>query len=217
MKTRYSGLMVLILLMLPGSVSTVLAENAMPVAASLEANESANATAAAEDVTPEASASIQGIWQFSLAGTEITVALNQSEDTLFGQAKFEGADPWNGAVAGSVSGRMVHIAMSALEGEVLVSTYMTGTAEGDTFTGSYVRYDGSAAKGYLSASRVSSDTSGYTPASVAASAAAAGTQPRPTAQQPETPSSATSERTFKDVKDLAKGIDPNIMPRFAPL
>lgn len=209
------SLMVLILLMLPGSVSTVLAEDAMPVAASLEANESVNATAAPEDVTSEASASIQGIWQFSLAETEITVALNQSGDTVFGQAKFEGADPWNGAVAGSVSGRMVHVAMAALEGDVLVSTYMTGTVEGDSITGSYVRYDGSgsAARGDLSASRVSSDTSGYTPAVVAASAAAAKALPQPTAQQP-----ANAEKsTFKDVRELAKGIDPNIMPKFAPL
>lgn len=210
---RYSGPMVLILLMLQGSVSTVLAEDASPVATSLEANESVNAIAAAEDVTPEASASIQGIWQLSLEGTVITVALNQSGDTVFGQAKFEGADPWNGAVAGSVSGKIVHLAVAALEGEVLVSTYMACTAEGDSITGSYVRYDGSGAtEGDLSASRVSSDTSGYTPAMVAASATAAEALPQPTAQP------ATAKKSpFKDVRELAKGIDPNIMPKFAPL
>lgn len=216
MKVRCSCLTLLILLMMLGSVSSVLAEDSSTAAAIPDANESVNAMAAPEAVAPDASASIQGIWQFTLADTEITMALSQSGDVISGQAKFEGADPWNGAVAGSVSGRMVHIAMAALQGNVLVSTYMACTAEGDSITGSYVRSDGSgsAAKGGLSASRISSDISGYTPAVVAASDTAEEAQPQTTDQQPAT---ASTKSPFKDVRDLAKGIDPNIMPRFAPL
>lgn len=212
LKLRCSGLVALILLVLLWSASPLLAEDAAQAVASPETNESISAIAAEEDLSPAAPLNVQGIWRFSIAGTEITVALNQSEDAIHGQAKFEGADPWNGVVAGSVSGRMVYIAMAAMQGNVLVSTYITGTAEDNTLTGSYVQYDGSMAKGDLSATRIGSDTSGYTPASVALPETAA--QPQATPEQPEAVSNKTA---FKDVTELAKGIDPNIMPRFAPL
>lgn len=214
LKLSCSGLIALLLFVLLWSISSVLAENASRVTASTEANVSSRAIAAVQDLSLATPVNVQGIWQFSFASTEVTVALNQSEDAIFGQAKFEGADPWNGVVAGSVYGKIVHIAMAAMHGKVLVSTYITGTAENNSITGSYVRSDGSGAKarGDLSATRISSDISGYTPVSVALPAEAAPPQP-----MSETPAATSKTTAFKDVKELAKGIDPNIMPRFAPL
>ncbi len=183
--------------------------------------------------------SLQGIWKISLAGSEITMAVNQSGDSLFGQAKFEGTEPWNGVIAGSLSGRAVHIALAALQGNVLVSTQMNGTVLDDSMEGSYVRSssDGNAAKGEFTAARISPDTAGYSSAQVeaapntvsaeqAAEQAAEQTGEQTEVQakkqteqaQPGTESAVQSKgRSFKDVRDLAKGIDPNIMPRHAPL
>jgi hypothetical protein len=97
---------------------------------------------------------LQGIWTFSLAGAEVTMIMNQSGDSLFGQCKFEGSNPWNGVVSGSVSGKAVHIALAALRGEVLVSTALSGTLAEDTMDGSYIRSnsEGNAARGEFTAS-----------------------------------------------------------------
>ncbi len=178
---------------------------------------------------------IQGIWKISLAGSEITMAVNQSGDSLFGQAKFEGTEPWNGVIAGSLSGRAVHIALAALQGNVLVSTQISGTVLDDSMEGSYVRSnsDGNAAKGEFTAAKISPDTAGYSsaqveaaPNTVSAEQAAEQTWEQTEVQakkqteqaQPGAESAVQSKgRSFKDVRDLAKGIDPNIMPRHAPL
>jgi hypothetical protein len=175
---------------------------------------------------------IQGIWKLSLAGSEIIMAVNQSGDSLFGQAKFEGIDPWNGVIAGSLSGRAAHIALAALQGEVLVSTLMSGTVLDDSMDGSYVRSDsnGDAAKGEFTAVKISPDVAGYSPAQIETTpevVPAEQTEEQAEEQaQPEAesyvgsdaqPAVQTKSRSFKDVRELAKGIDPNIMPRHAPL
>ncbi len=174
---------------------------------------------------------LQGIWKISLAGSEITMAVNQSGDSLFGLAKFEGTEPWNGVIAGSLSGRAVYIALAALQGNVLVSTHMNGTVLDDSMEGNYVRSssDGNAAKGEFIAARISPDTAGYSPAQVetappAASAEQAEGQTEVQVEeqaeqaQPDAQSAVQAKsRSFKDVRDLARGIDPNIMPRHAPL
>jgi hypothetical protein len=171
---------------------------------------------------------LQGIWKLSLAGSEIIMAVNQSGDSLFGQAKFEGTDPWNGVIAGSLSGRAVHIALAALQGKVLVSTLMSGTALDDSIEGSYVRSDsdGNAAKGEFTAIKISPDAAGYSPAKIEATPEVAPAEQIKEQAQPEAesdvgsyaqPAVQTKGRSFKDVRELAKGIDPNIMPRHAPL
>ena len=70
-----------------------------------------------------------GIWKISLAGADITMALNQSGDRISGRCKFEGTNPWNGVVAGTVSGRPVWIAMAALKGQVFAATGMVTVLE----------------------------------------------------------------------------------------
>ncbi|MDM7934380.1 MAG: hypothetical protein QUS08_03210 [Methanothrix sp.] len=165
-------------------------------------NGSANVTAAEEQPV-----SVTGIWKVSLAGRDITMALNQSGDSVFGQARSEGSAPWNGVVAGSISGELVHLAMAASDGGLVTSTYMTGDLRGGSIAGWYVRSDisGTAARGELSASQVSTDTSAYTPAS------------EPSAEDAVQPAKQDSSERFRDVTRLARGIDPNILPRMASL
>ncbi|MFB3764006.1 MAG: hypothetical protein ACE14P_02020 [Methanotrichaceae archaeon] len=178
---------------------------------------------------PASPVSIQGIWRVSLAGTDITMAINQSGDSLFGQCKFEGDMPWNGVVAGTVSGRIVNIATAALQGKVLVSTDISGTISDDSMTGSYVRSDSSglAAKGDINAVKISTDTTEYTPAQVEAVAEAPAAQTTQIAtEQPQQlgsqmsithPAVTGGSTKYNDVTNLAKSIDPNILPRHAEL
>jgi hypothetical protein len=155
------------------------------------------------------------------------MALNQSGESIFGRAKFEGDNPWNGAVAGSLAGNSVHLSLAAMQGDVLSSAYLGGTIEGDSLTGSYVRSDsrGKAARGDLSATLISPDTSGYAPAAVASAVqtvsptAASKESAQPAVNITETAAqpAVAAPSKFKDVTQLAKGIDPNILPRMAQL
>jgi hypothetical protein len=159
------------------------------------------------------------------------MALNQSGDSIFGRCKFEGAEPWNGLVAGSLSGKMVNIAVAAMQGKVLVSTQMIGMISGDSIQGSYASYDsnGSLAKDTFTATKINPDVSSYTPAKITASSPSAAEQSQTVqhvattiGQESQTPTTIgqqyqTQKNKVKDVTQLAKGIDPNIMPRHAPL
>lgn len=206
------------------------------VMADPEQNSSNNVTSPSENtISPSVVefVAVQGIWDLSLDGMEITMAVNQSGDSILGRCKFEGAEPWNGVVAGSISGKMATIALAAMEGKVLVSTEMIGIISGDTFSGTYVSYDssGNQAQGALSATRINPDVSGYTPVEITVQAPAKTNATAPqteTVQQSPTvvgqqlstaasQQSQTQKSRVKDVTELAKGIDPNIMPRHAPL
>jgi hypothetical protein len=72
-------------------------------------------------VPENAPGDMHGSWKINLAGANITMALKQSGDEISGQCKFEGKEPWNGMIAGSVSGRPVWIAKAALKGRVFAA------------------------------------------------------------------------------------------------
>lgn len=246
MKTRSLILTTISLLILTASVTFALAEDstaasvnqtekqaalandemeATGVPGNASASNASENTSTAESSPPVAPVSVQGIWKVSLAGMDITMALNQSGESIFGRAKFEGDQPWNGAVAGSLSGNSVHLSLAALQGDIISSIYLGGAIENDSLTGSYVRSDssGKAARGDLTATLISPDTSGYTPAAVAAAAetvpetAATETSPQAVNITESTAQAAATQSKFKDVTQLAKGIDPNILPRMAAL
>lgn len=230
MKNYGIGLMVLFLVI---SISLGFAQDSSSIAGNRTANgtvseavnETVNATVEsalpAEAAPALEPASLHGIWKVSLGETDITMALNQSGDSLFGRAKLEGENPWNGVIAGSISGRAAHIALAAMQGKVLASVEMmaTASAEGDSLHGSYVRSDseGNAAKGELTATRISTDTAGYMPAVVETARSTEIGQAQTSTGQTATSEAQARNSPFKDVKDLAKGIDPNILPRYAPL
>jgi hypothetical protein len=227
LSTRYIGLSMAKLIALTALLLAAASGGALSQDNSTASeNETSNATAVAITAVeappsapeplkasePAEPANVKGLWNVSLAGVQITLALNQSEDSLFGRAKFEGAHPWNGVIAGSISGRQVYIALAAMQGKVLVSTELIGTADGDIIQGSYVRSDSQsrAAKGDMKAERFNLETEVYTPATEEATP-----QPAPAEFPPKVEPAVQSTSTrgsFKDVRDLAKGINPNIMP-----
>ena len=216
MMIRNFGLMTILLLTLFASISLVSAQNS----SSMENN------VTTQEDTSTASVSVQGIWKASLEETEITMAVNQSAQSLFGLAKFEGENPWNGAIAGSLSPGVVSFSLAAMEGEALASVYISATLEGDSMLGFIIRSDskGKASRGDFTATMISPDTSSYTPAVVtAAPLPAVQTEQVSTEQKNEAPSekkpaaALESNSRFKDVTELAKGINPNIMPRMAQL
>lgn len=248
MKKRYSGVTSVFLLALLVSVGFVQAQDASTSDASLLANNTVNASSAvgvdnslptSESASSEStgSASVQGIWRISLGDRDIVAALNQSGESIFGQAKFEGDNPWNGAVAGSLSGNAISVSLAAVETETIASTYISGTVEGDSMKGSFIRSDGigKATRGEFTATLIGPDTSGYTPAvirtvsnpvaesveesveeSVAETPQMITAENNETVQQTDVAAPETVSR-FKDVTKLAKGIDPSILPRMAAL
>lgn len=132
-----------------------------------------NATdnATAETVVPAAPVipQLQGIWFVDLQGAErVNMALNQSSEELFGAAKYEGSEPWNGDIVGSVEGDQVHLVLTALKGDVMVPIVMEGTYSNEAITGKYSIYNskGKTGMGTFTAEWINPDTSGYLPAAI---------------------------------------------------
>ena len=185
--------------------------------------------ATTQENTSTASVGAQGIWKASLGEKEIVMAVNQSAQSLYGLAKFEGDNPWNGAIAGSLSQNAVSFSLANMEGEVLASIYISATLAGDSMLGFFIRSDssGKASRGDFTANKISPDTSSYTPVVVTtAPLPPVQTEQVTTGQKNAAPSSEEreepaavleSESRFKDVTQLAKGINPDILPRMAPL
>ena len=92
--------------------------------------------------------SVQGIWKATLGEKEIVMAMNQSGQSIFGLAKFEGEDPWNAALAGSLS-QMRFPFPWPHGGRGAAATYISATLEGDTMKGFFIRSDsnGKASRG----------------------------------------------------------------------
>jgi hypothetical protein len=215
---RNFGLMAILLLTFSASVS---------LASAQDVSNSDNSSAAQYDSSTD-SASVQGIWKASLGEKEIIIAVSQSAQSLFGLAKFEGENPWNGAIAGSISANEVSLSLATLETDALASVYISAALDGETMKGFFIRSDsaGKASKGDFTANMISPDTSGYSPVEVtAAPSSTAETQQvsteqktkSPVSEESETTASAKSESRFKDVTKLAKGINPDILPRMAAL
>ena len=229
MKIGYFGVTSVLLLALLVSVCFGQVQDASTANASQLANDTANAssTAGADNSThiseSSSSASVQGIWKISLGEKDIVAAINQSGESIFGLAKFEGDNPWNGAVAGSLSGNAISVSLAAVEAEMLDSTYISGTVEGDSMKGNFIRSDssGRATRGEFTATLISPDTSGYTPAVIhTVSTSSAETTQKIVEQNNATlpqPALPVAKSKFKDVTELARGIDPNILPRMAAL
>jgi hypothetical protein len=221
LRIRWIGLAGLLFLMLVTVSQLVLAESGQ----NTSSNNLSDNIALPIEVNASALASeqvdIQGIWKVSLGNNDITMAINQSDDSIFGNCKFEGDLPWNGVFTGTISGKAVNMAIAALQGEVLVSTEMNGTVSSDVFQGSYESYDsnGKEVKGELSATKISPDVVGYTPVKIKVAQTVTTSQASGIVQknQMSTDQQDQAKSRIKDVKDLAKGIDPNIMPRSAPL
>lgn len=153
----------------------------------VESNETSNVTAEAAPL------SLQYIWSLSLSsGEQITMALNQSGSELFGSAKYEGAEPWNGVVVGGVNDSSVELVLTALKGRTLVPMVLKGSYSEDTITGTYSVYSptGVVESGKFTAMWINPDTSVYTPAVIAEAA-----PPAPAAQTNATETEQTTTTT----------------------
>jgi hypothetical protein len=229
LKIRYLGATSVLLLALLISVCSGQAQDASTANAGPLANDTANAsnTTGVDNSThtseSSSSASVQGIWKISLGEKDIIAAINQSGESIFGPAKFEGDNPWNGAVAGSLSGNAISVSLAAVEAETLDSTYISGTVEGDSMQGNFIRSDssGKATRGEFTAMLISPDTSSYTPAVIHAVSTSSAETPQKIVEQNNAtlpqPALPVAKSKFKDVTELARGIDPNILPRMANL
>jgi hypothetical protein len=85
-------------------------------------------------------ANLKYIWSISgIEKDQITMALNQEGNDLFGKAKYEpeNGKPWNGVVAGSVSENRVHLAIAALKGKEKVSIVLDGVLADGAISGEF--------------------------------------------------------------------------------
>lgn len=111
------------------------------------------------------------IWSISgIEKDQITMALDQEGNDLFGRAKYEpeNGEPWNGVVAGSVSENWVHLAIAALKGKELVSMVLDGVLSDGVISGEFFQAgDGRiSGGGEFNAMSINPDLSGYVPAKV---------------------------------------------------
>lgn len=201
------------------------------------ANDTQNAAVAPGDTT-SASDGVRGIWKATLGEKEVILSVNRSTQSLFGLAKYEGETPWNAALSGFIDQDLVFISLGAVDGDALTSISIRANLVGENMSGFFVRSDsnGKASRGEFSAILINPDTSGYTPVAVLIAPVSSDKVEQAAADQTtvdqknETASAVASDTTseasaaiadstnrFKDVTQLAKGINPDILPRMAPL
>ena len=220
-------LMAIIFLVFSAFVSNSVAQDS-------SANDTQNAAVATGD-TAFASGGVQGIWKATLGEKDVVLSVNQSTQSLFGLAKYEGENPWNAALSGFIDQDQVFISLGAMDGDALASISIRANLVGESMSGVFVRSDsnGKASRGEFSAILINPDTSGYTPAAVFVAPVSSDNVEQATADQTavdqknETASAVAAQEAsaaiadstdrFKDVTQLAKGINPDILPRMAPL
>ena len=237
---RYSGLAAMIFIMSLLLISSGLAEDAaseeMNTPANIAINDSTstamNSTVISEtNYTSESywanALEVQGIWSSSLDESNIVMALNESDGIIFGLARSEGSSPWNGIVTGLLFGDDAHLSLAAVEDSFPVSIHISCTLNDGWMNGSYVRYSSTigSSRGSFSAILINPDISSYTPAPteepqevveeegeeeketfIPVNADDAGSEP-----------SLQTRGRFNDVRQVAKGINPNIMPNMAAI
>lgn len=176
---------------------------------------------------------IQGIWKAALSDKDVTISVSQSSQSLFGLAKYEGENPWNAALSGFTDQDAVFISLATMDNDSVASISIRANLANESMNGYFVRSDssGKASRGEFSATLINPDTSGYTPAVVASNPveSAASDQKETAAvdqkngiasdavQKEAVKVTTSSSGRFKDVTQLAKGINPDILPRMAPL
>lgn len=161
-----------------------------------EVAEAAGATEATEAQPEEATTpNLQYIW--SVTGIEdgqVTMVLNQDGEDLLGQAKYEpdSGEPWNADVVGSISGDKVNLVLTALKGETMVTTKMSGTFANEAINGNFSQINGGKVSktGEFSAQWINPDVSSYTPAEIKKPAPV--TQPAVTQNATTTPAATTT-------------------------
>jgi len=133
----------------------------------------ANATSMADiaNINATATQNLRFIWTITgIENDKVTMALDQDGQYLFGRAKYEpdNGDPWNGNVAGFISGDEVHLVITALKGDKQVSTGLDGIFADDAISGKFFKTsDGKISdRGVFNAIWINPDLSSYTPVEI---------------------------------------------------
>lgn len=166
---------------------------------------------------------VQGIWSVSLNGnSQVTLALHQDGENLFGSASFDGDMPWNAAVLGEISGNRMELTFTSLQDKSLVSTKLMGALEGDYFKGSFVQADdqGRANRGMFSAVLINPDLSAYSPAIIespaASPAASSDMSPAANSAAPAAEGTAAASQRQPTVLGNPKYRDVHTMAGYVP-
>ncbi len=171
-------------------------------------------------------AAAQGIWSISLKGTEqVTLALHQEADSLFGSASSDGDRPWNAAALGLISGDKIELTMTSIQSRSIICTRLIGTVSGDSFNGRFVSADdhGEADSGIFTAVMINPDITAYSPAKVVADEEAAdNTSKTPAAKNTQIATQTTEQTTtqtqptqlgnpkYRDVHTMAGMVPENL-------
>jgi hypothetical protein len=167
-------------------------------------------------------AQVQGIWSISLKGTEqVTLALHQDGNTLFGSATSDADRPWNAAVLGQISGDQIELTMTSLLDRSIVSMKLVGTIESESFKGSFVQADdqGAANSGLFTAVLINPDITAYAPAKIESPAETSVLNPETAvAENTDVASAATSKTQptqlgnpkYRDVHTMAGTVPENL-------
>ena len=150
-------------------------ENSTSVSHAANISPASLANASSTDANPVSASGmplqLEGIWSFSLKGTETVLAvLHQQGEVIAGSASSEGARPWNAVLEGTLSAadRLV-LNMIYLQNGSLVTLQISGAVQGNvqnqSVLGSYIRVDdqGGFEDGRFTGSRINSDLSAYAP------------------------------------------------------
>jgi len=170
----------------------------------------------ANETAAETVANLKYIWLVNgIEADKITMALNQEGTNLFGQAKYEpeGAEPWNGVVVGSIAGDKVALVLTALKGDVLVSTMLDATFADEALSGSYFQTSEGqiSGQGEFSAMWITDDLTGYAPATIEQpepEPAPAETAVAEAAEETQAPVQLGSSSRFVDVRQYKDKIGP---------
>ena len=144
-------------------------------AAALQVNSSNQQNSTSTPIFTNASTTtalnLKYIWSISgIEKDQITMALDQKGNDLFGKAKYEpeNGEPWNGVVAGSISENQVHLAIAAMKGKETILTVLDGVLADGAISGEFFQSsEGSiSGNGEFNAVSINPDLSGYVPAKV---------------------------------------------------
>ncbi len=141
-------------------------------------------------ISSQSAPDLSYIW--SVSGLEIgqvLMALNQENEILYGQAKYEpdGQDAWNAVVIGSVKEDRIDLVLTYLDGSVETSTCLNGTYDplNQSIRGDLLKVKNGAIseRGTFEAIWINPDTASYTPAVIVTKAELATVQSEPSSSE----------------------------------
>lgn len=182
MKKKYMVLLISFVLFFTASLSSCqdishsqadsdsIAKNQTMLASKGTINE-ATPTADIANINATASKNLRYIWTITgIENDQVTMSLDQDGQYLFGQAKYEpdNGEPWNGNVAGFISGDEVRLVITALKGDKQISTGLDGIFADEAISGKFFKTSEGmiSSQGTFNAMWINPDLSSYSPVEI---------------------------------------------------